>query len=261
MDIGIRLGRAPCRCAREITSRSTAGRRGKRRRSRSPRRPSAGRRAAASCSSLRRLGLPSCGTAYPDGRTGRRDAGFGGATLDLRTRTRNWSVPPHRLDVGPDERRGLGAPQAPQNSSATIAASTGRAAGGGDRRRRVPGRGDLRALDPLGEVRGHRGRRGVEGGGRPRRAPVLECAPLRGVGSSRRRRPSVGRGRGDAGDARRRRGGRDRRPGLAAIGLGRTLAGSTGSQAVSDGLERTVQTVLITLAGRATSTASAPTSG
>ena len=42
-------------------------------------------------------------------------------------------------------------------------------------------------------------RPGLEGRGRPRRAPALEPAPLRGVGPARRRRPGGGRGRGDAG--------------------------------------------------------------
>ena len=72
-----------------------------------------------------------------------------------------------RLDVGPDERRGLGAPQPP--------------------------------AEQPGEVGGDLRRPGLEGRGRPRRAPALEPAPLRGVGPARRRRPGGGRGRGDAG--------------------------------------------------------------
>ena len=51
-----------------------------------------------------------------------------------------------------------------------------------------------RARRGCGDLR----RRGGEGRGRPRRAPALEPAPLRGVGPVRRRRPGVGRGRGDA---------------------------------------------------------------
>lgn len=62
-----------------------------------------------------------------------------------------------------------------------------------------PDRGQLRLLRALGEVGGDLRRRDVEGVGRPRRAPALEPAPLRGVGAARRRRPGLGRGRGDAG--------------------------------------------------------------
>ena len=173
-----------------------------------------------------------------------------------------------RLDVGPDERRGLGAPQPPAEqqrhhhgvderppggrrlglepaaAAATIAGgehqlarvvvgegarlarrrprlpgvlagdaaervgddrrlrrirTAGRAAGGGDRGRRAPDRGQLRPLGAPGEVGGDLRRPGLEGRGRPRRAPALEPAPLRGVGPARRRRPGGGRGRGDAG--------------------------------------------------------------